>query len=372
MYASLPHRLSAAQPGRASVSDAPAGAGCWRHRRAAAVLATLAAVAAAGCTGSSSTPPAPATPAPSTAGAGGAPGTGGDIPALVKQVEPSVVTVITGKGLGSGIIYKPDGTILTDAHVVAGATQIKVAFADGQQVAATVRASDTVTDVAVLQADRKGLPAAVFDTTLPPVGALAVVLGSPLGFENTVTAGIISGVHRDLPGSASTGTALVDLMQTDAPISPGNSGGAVIDGQGKVVGMSEAYIPPSAGAVAIGFATPAATAVTVADQLLATGTAQHAYVGIQPATLTPQIAQQLGVRQNTGVVVLQVVPGSPAATAGLQPGDVITAFNGQNTSTAEEFIAKLRPVKPGDPITLTVLRAGATQQIKVTAADRPK
>jgi len=290
----------------------------------------------------------------------------------VKQVKPSVVTVITDKGLGSGIVYTPDGTILTDAHVVAGATQIKVAFADGQQVAATVRASDTVTDVAVLQADRKGLPAAVFDTTLPPVGALAVVLGSPLGFENTVTAGIISGVHRDLPGSASTGTALVDLMQTDArsrratPVAPSSTVRA------KVVGMSEAYIPPSAGAVALGFATPTATAVTVADQLLATGTAQHAYVGIQPATLTPQIAQQLGVSQNTGVVVLQVVPGSPAATAALQPGDVITAFNGQNTATAEEFIAKLRPVKPGAQITLTVLRAGATQQIKVTAADRPK
>jgi len=139
MYSSLPHRLAAALPGQASVSDAPAGAGCWRHRRAAAVLATLAVATAAGCTGSSSTPPAPATPTASTAGAGGAPGTGGDIPALVKQVEPSVVTVITGKGLGSGIIYKPDGTILTDAHVVAGATQIKVAFADGQQVAATVR-----------------------------------------------------------------------------------------------------------------------------------------------------------------------------------------------------------------------------------------
>jgi len=110
---------------------------------------------------------------------------------------------------------------------------------------------------------------------------------------------------------------------------------------------------------------------TVADQLLATGTAQHAYVGIQPATLTPQIAQQLGVSQTTGVVVLQVVPGSPAATAALQPGDVITAFNGQNTATAEEFIAKLRPVKPGHQITLTVLRAGATQQIKVTRSTAP-
>jgi len=141
----------------------------------------------------------------------------------VRQVEPSVVTVLTQKGLGSGVVY--------------------MAFADGQQVNATVRAADQVTDVAVLQADRKGLPAATFEKSLPPVGALAVVLGSPLGFENTVTAGIVSGLHRDLPGSASTGAPLMDLMQTDAPISPGNSGGAVIDGKGHVIGLSEAIFP---------------------------------------------------------------------------------------------------------------------------------
>lgn len=344
------------------------------RRAGSAAALTLLAVLLAGCTATSSTPTAATSTAATTSvanGAAAAPASTGDIPALVKQVEPSVVTVLTQKGLGSGVVYKADGVIVTDAHVVAGADQVKVAFADGQQVSAKVLAADQVTDVAVLQADRKGLPAASFEKSLPPVGALAVVLGSPLGFENTVTSGIVSGLHRDIPGSASTGAPLVDLMQTDAPISPGNSGGAVIDGQGHVIGMSEAYIPPSAGAVALGFATPAATVVDIADQLLATGTAKHAYVGIQPATLTPQIAQQLGLNQAQGVVVLQVQAGSPAASAGLRPGDVITAANGQKMSTAEEFIALLRGVKPGDQITLTVVRGGSTQDLPVTVADRP-
>jgi len=298
--------------------------------------------------------------------------TAGDIPALVRQLEPSVVTVLTQKGLGSGVVYKPDGIIVTDAHVVAGATQVKVAFADGQQVNATVRAADTVSDVAVLQADRKALPAATFETALPPVGALAVVLGSPLGFENTATAGIISGLHRALPGSASTGAPAGGPDADRCPYLPGKLRRAGDQhGQGHVVGLSEAYIPPSAGAVALGFVTPAATLATVADQLLATGSAKHAYVGIQPATLTPQIAQQFGVNRTSGVVVLQVGQGTPAGAAGLQPGDVITAFNGKATGSAEDFVAALRGVKPGDSIDLTVLRGGATQQIKVTVADRP-
>ncbi|MFE5702110.1 S1C family serine protease [Rhodococcus koreensis] len=294
-----------------------------------------------------------------------------DLPALVRQVEASVVTVLTGSGVGSGIVYKTDGTIVTNAHVVEGARQVSVAFADGQQVAANVRAVDRVADVAVLHADRADLTAATFETALPEVGALAVVMGSPLGFEDTVTSGIISGLHRQIPGSASTGAPLVDLIQTDAAISPGNSGGALIDGQGRVVGMSQAYIPPAAGAVALGFAIPAADVVDVADQLLASGTAQHAYVGIQPGTLTPQIAEQLAVDRTSGVVVLEVVPLGPAATAGIRPGDVITAVNGHDTESAEDFIAALRAVDPGDRVDLTVLRGGETQQISVTVTDRP-
>lgn len=132
--------------------------------------------------------------------------------------------------------------------------------------------------------------------------------------------------------------------------------------------MSEAYIPPSAGPVALGFATPAVTVVTVADQLLATGTAQHAYVGIQPATLTLQIAQQLGLKQATGSSSFRWRPPGLAAAAGLQPGGVITAVNGQNTPSADDFVAALRKVRPGDQIQLTVLRGGATQQITVTVA----
>jgi S1-C subfamily serine protease len=198
-----------------------------------------------------------------------------------------------------------------------------------------------------------------------------VVIGSPLGFEATVTSGIISGLHRQIPGSASEGAPLVDLIQTDAAISPGNSGGAVIDRQGDVVGVSEAYIPPTVGAVALGFATPAATVADVADQLLATGSAHHAYIGIQPRTLTPQLAHSLGVNRTNGVVVLAVAKPSPAADAGIRPGDLITALNGHDTPTAEDFIAALHNAKPGDHVQLTVLRGNQTLQISVTVADRP-
>jgi serine protease DegQ len=319
---------------------------------------------------SSAPPDSPASPAPTAAPPKAAAPTL-DIPELVRQAEPSVVTVLAGNGVGSGIVYKDDGTIVTNAHVVADARQATVAFADGRQVAATVRAADRDTDVAVLQADRGGLTAARFQKELPQVGEPAVVIGSPLGFEATVTSGIISGLHRQIPGSASTGAPLVDLIQTDAAISPGNSGGAVMDGQGEVVGMSVAYIPPTAGAVSLGFAIPAETVIEVADQLLATGTARHAYIGVQPRTLTPQIAQRLGVNRTSGVVVLAVVAQSPAAVAGVQPGDVIVAINGRDTPTAESLIAALRNSNPGDRLQLTVLRGTQTQQISVTVADRP-
>jgi S1-C subfamily serine protease len=308
-----------------------------------------------------------AAPTPSTAPVAAA---GADLPALVRRVEPSVVTVLTDGGLGSGIVYKADGTIVTNAHVVAGAQDVTVALADGQQVPGKVRAVDEVSDVAVVQADRTGLPAAPFQKPLPQVGELAVVMGSPLGFEATVTSGIISGLHRQIPGSAASGAPLVDLIQTDAAISPGNSGGAVLDAQGEVVGMSVAYIPPAAGAVALGFAIPAATVVDVADQLLATGTARHAYIGFQPATLTPEIARLLGTDATSGAVVMQVAKASPAAEAGIQPGDIVTAFNGKKIATAEDLIAALRSTKPGDRVQLDVLRGAKTEQITVEVAQR--
>jgi serine protease DegQ len=228
-----------------------------------------------------------------------------------------------------------------------------------------------VTDLAVVQADRRGLPPATFQSRLPQVGELAVAIGSPLGFENTVTAGVISGLHREIPGSGQQTQSLVDLIQTDAPISPGNSGGALVNAAGQVIGISEAFIPPQQGAVSIGFAIPAATVVDIVGQLLRQGRARHAFLGIQPGELTPEIAQQLGVRQSSGVVVLEAVAGGPAEKAGIRPGDVITALDGRQVATVEEFLAALRPHRPGDSVTVTFLRGNGSQDAKVLLADRP-
>jgi serine protease DegQ len=269
-------------------------------------------------------------------------------------------------------VLAPDGVIVTNEHVVRGNTTVQVAFADGQRVNGTVRATDPVTDVAVVQSDRRGLPAARFQSALPAVGSLAVVIGSPLGFENSVTAGIISGLHREIPGSASQGQSLVDLIQTDAAISPGNSGGALLNGAGEVVGLSEAYIPPQAGAVSIGFAIPAATVLDVADQLQRTGRASHAFAGLAPAPITPDIAAQLRLPNTEGVIVSGVVPGGPAATAGLRPGDVILSVGGQPTRSPEDFLAALRPHKPGDTVTFAVRGTdGAQRDVTLTLTDRP-
>ncbi|WP_236777503.1 S1C family serine protease [Arthrobacter crystallopoietes] len=287
-------------------------------------------------------------------------------------MEPSVVTIFTERGgLGSGVIYSADGLILTNEHVVRGADEVEVGFADGKREAGTVVAEDPVTDLALVQVERTGLPAAEFEPSLPRVGELAVVIGSPLGFANTATAGIISGLHREIPGSASNSQSLVDLIQTDAPISPGNSGGAVVNSEGKVIGISEAYIPPQAGAVALGFAIPAATAMEVAEQLREDGSAEHAFMGLGPAAITPQIAEQLGLPDTQGALVLSVVDGGPAAEAGLEPGDVIVGLGGEEIRTPEDLLAALRGLAPGDEVDVEISRGGEASQVTVTLTDRP-
>jgi serine protease DegQ len=346
------------------------GSSGWPRRAAvAAVMAAL--VALAGCTGVDRKPVA--APAPRTAGSPASQSSGNfsQIPDVVAKTQTSVVTIITGKGLGSGVVWSADGIVVTNQHVIEGSRNVEVAFADGRRVSGTVRAADAVTDLAVLQANRKGLPPATFQKQLPRVGDLAIAIGSPLGFENTVTAGIISGLHREIPGSAQQTQSLVDLIQTDAAISPGNSGGAVVNAKGEVVGISEAFIPPSQGAVSIGFAIPAETAVNVVGQLLQSGRARHAFMGVQPGDLTPEIARELGVNAGSGVVVLDVVKGGPAEKAGMQPGDVVTTINGKQVSNVEDFLAALRPLSPGTTVTVDYLRGQAKRQAKVVLADRP-
>lgn len=337
-------------------------------------------VVAAGCssgnTSSDQTSPERAT-VPQQAQQGGESGGSESIPAIVRQVEPSVVAVLGANGEGSGVIWDSGGHIITNNHVVAGLEQgpgpadIEVAFADGTRVPAKAVAADPLTDLAILKVDRSNLPPATFAEKLPQVGELAIAMGNPLGFENSVTAGIVSGLHRSIPGSAPESQSLIDLIQTDAAISPGNSGGALVDAAGEVMGINVAFIPPEARAVSIGFAIPSATVVDVVKQLLDHGTVKHAFFGVQPAQLTDQIARQLHVDANEGVVVLDVVDGGPAAKAGIKAGDVITGIDGKTVPTVEDFLAALRERAPGDEVKVQVSRGSEQLDLTVTLADRP-
>jgi serine protease DegQ len=341
----------------------------WSSARSAALVGVGAAFLLAGCT---PWQPAPEAASPTVEQVDEAPESASSgIPAIVDAVQPSVVTIFTGTGLGSGVIYSEEGVIITNEHVIRGNVNVEIAFADGQRVAGRVTAADRISDLALVQADRGDLPAAEFQTELPDIGELAIVIGSPLGFESTVTAGIISGLHREIPGSASTSQSLVDLIQTDAPISPGNSGGAVVNGRGQIIGISEAYIPPSAGAVALGFAIPAATATEVAEELLDDGTADHSYVGIVPGAITQEIAEQLRLDDTTGVAVLSVAEGGPAERAGIRPGDILVSMDGEQLRSPEDLLAALRQLDPGDEITLDVQRDGRSETVDVTLTDRP-
>jgi serine protease DegQ len=295
----------------------------------------------------------------------------GNIPAVSRRVAPSIVTIQTAEGLGSGVIYSADGVIATDAHVVGTSKSVTVTFADGKSASGTVLATDDVTDIAAVRVSRSSLPAAKFEEPLPSLGDLAIAIGSPLGFTNSVTAGVVSGLGRSIPGSASQTQSLVDLIQTDAAISPGNSGGALVDGRGRVIGLAEAYIPPSQGAVSLGFAIPSHTVVDTMKQLLATGSASHAYMGITPVAITADLQQQLGLSESQGALVQDVGAGSPADKAGLQSGDVITEVDGKAVASPEDLIVAIRDHKPGDTMKVTYVRDGKSQTVEVKLAARP-
>jgi serine protease DegQ len=346
--------------------------------RTAARIAAAAVLAAAlaGCSlarePEARSAPAPVTAAAPQANASAQATAAGNIPEIVRKVEPSVVTIFVGNGLGSGVVWAKDGTVVTNHHVIESAGtggRVQVAFADGRRVGGRVRASDPITDLAVVKADRTDVPPATFQRSLPVVGELAVAIGSPLGLESTVTAGIISGLHREIPGANQQ--SLVDLLQTDAAISPGNSGGALVNGRGEIVGLNEAYLPPSTGAVSLGFAIPSTTVVDVVGQLLENGRASHAFLGITPQAITPEIANQLGLDRTSGVLVSEVEPGGPAADAGIQPGDVLTRMGGRELEGVEDLLDELRQHKAGDPVQITLVRGGRTQQVDVTLAERP-
>ena len=283
-----------------------------------------------------------------------------------------------GEGLGSGVIYSEDGYVVTNDHVVRGASGVEVAFADGSTAPAEVVGADPNSEIAVVKVDRDALPAATFKTDEPPlVGQLAVAIGSPAGFEATVTSGVVSAVGRDFPpeltgGDVQARRALTDLIQTDAAISPGNSGGALVDRNGNIIGINVAYLPPSeTGAVNLGFAIPADTAVSIADQLIETGEVTTPYLGVGTIPLTPEVARQFDLSVESGELVQSVAAGSGAEAAGVRRGDVITALGDADVESYGDLLGALRDQQPGDTVTLTIVRDGEEQTLEVTLGERP-
>ncbi len=314
----------------------------------------------------------------------------GESPAelVAALVSPSVVHVrVSGttttpfygdqpyEGVGSGVIFSSDGYIITNDHVVSQNGQpsddIEVTFATGEVVPATIVGRDSYTDIAVIKVDKTGLPAAAFARTEDiSIGEYAIAIGSPMDYRNSVTLGIVSGLGRTIEGSGSS--SLVDLVQVDAAISPGNSGGAVLDASGSVIGIAVAYLPPQqTGAENIGFAIPVDTAVSVAQELIATGSAKHPYMGIQYMSVDSTLQRQYRLSRSSGVLIAEVGGGTPAAQAGIQRGDIIISIDGEPIAQEGEVVMALREKKAGDVITVTVDRDGQELTLEVTLAERP-
>ena len=310
---------------------------------------------------------------------------------VASKVEPSVVQVnveairttpfgtTPQEGLGSGVIYRKDGYIITNNHVVEGAREVNVAFADGTTERAEVVGRDPDTEIAVVRVDRNDLPAAKFGISDDLViGQLAVAVGSPSGFESTVTSGVISGIGREFPpqlvaGDPTAARSLVDLIQTDAAISPGSSGGALADREGEIIGINVAYLPPAeTGAVNIAFAIPSETAISVADQLIETGEVSSAYLGVIMTDLSPEDAERFGLPVDSGAIVSEVEPGHAAAEAGVRRADIIVALGDTPIENTGDLLGALRDYQPGDAADLTVIRDGDEQVLDVRLDERPE
>jgi len=274
------------------------------------------------------------------------------------------------RGIGSGFILDREGHIMTNAHVVDGADTVKVTLKDGRTFDGQVLGTDPATDVAVIKITGDNLPTVALSNSdqIQP-GEWAIAIGNPLGLDNTVTVGIISATGRS-SGQVGVPDKRVDFIQTDTAINPGNSGGPLLNDRGEVIGMNTAIMQ---GAQGLGFAIPINTAQQIAQQLITTGKVEHPYLGIQMVALTPEVQQEinndlnsgLSVSESSGILVIKVVPGSPAANAGLRAGDVIQAVNGQTVQDAAEVQKLVSQKSVGDSLALSVKRG--QQSLSVTA-----
>lgn len=298
--------------------------------------------------------------------------------------------------LGSGFIWDTKGNIVTNNHVVDGATKIEVTFSDGTTVPATIVGQDPYSDLAVIKVDvsaSKLVPVTMADSTQVKVGEIAIAIGNPYGFEGSMTVGTVSGLGRDLPTSqvdqaSGASYSIPDVIQTDAAVNPGNSGGVLVNDLGQVIGVTSALESSSGSSSGIGFAIPAEIVSKVVPSLISSGKYEHPYLGISGTDMTPDIAQAMNLPADTrGALVEQVSAGGPAAIAALQAsnttvtingvqgtvgGDIITAIDGQTINSMSDIIAYLAiHTQVGQTITLTIMRNGQTQTVQATLGTRP-
>ena len=270
-------------------------------------------------------------------------------------------------GLGSGVIVQSNGTILTNHHVIDGAEAIRVELKNNHVYNAKVIGSDPPSDLAVLKIDGKDLAAlSLGDSDRVRVGDVALAIGNPLGIGQTVTAGIISAKGR---ATGLSDGSFEDFLQTDAPINQGNSGGALINTNGELVGINSQILSTSGGSIGIGFAIPSNMARTVMDQLIATGKVRRGQLGVAIQPVTPEQATRMGLKEPQGVVVASVAPSGPAARAGVRPNDLIVAFQGQPVTDGNTFRNRVAGTAPGNLVKLTILRNRQEQEIEVTLGE---
>jgi serine protease DegQ len=270
--------------------------------------------------------------------------------------------------LGSGVVVSAKGQVLTNLHVIEGADEIVVALTDGQQAVAKVLGLDADSDLAVLQIDLARLPELAF-TALEPlsVGDVVLAIGNPFGVGQTTTMGIVSALGRDRLGI----NTYENFIQTDAAINPGNSGGALIDTQGRLVGINTAIYSKSGGSLGIGFAIPAAAAQKVLSEIVTFGFVKRGWLGIEPQDMTADLARAFGLERAGGVIIAGVMRDGPGAQGGLKVGDIVQTVDGQLVNDTQRLMARIAARAPGDSLELGVYRNGRMQKLSVTLGQRP-
>jgi serine protease Do len=310
---------------------------------------------------------------------------------LVDHVIPSVVSITTttapdrealvrqffglarggvaqNNKMGSGMIVSPDGHIVTNWHVINGASQVTVQLSDGRALPARIAGADQRSDIAVLKVDATGLaPIAFGDSESVRVGQMVFAVGNPFGLQETVTQGIISA-----KGRRTTSEAANEFFQTSTTINPGNSGGPLIDIRGKVIGINNFIISRSGGSEGIGFAIPSNVARRVYDDIVQRGRVIHPWLGVVMRPLNASLARQLGLADARGALVAATMAGSPAERGGLTGGDVITSFNGHLIRDVKDLRNRVAEAEIGFPATMEILRAGKPLQIKVITEEEPE